>query len=356
MTSERMNQASVSVVQPPFAIQQSAPFLDGSPGAGVDLREEQIYLSVIAPCFNEAAGLIEFCRRVVGVCTALGKPFEILLVNDGSQDATWPTMLTLVNQYPEITAINLARNFGQENAIVAGMSLSRGDVILVLDADLQDPPELLPRMLELIEEGADVVYGQRRTRAGDTWFKRSSAWLFYRFMEQLSEIPIPQDTGFFRLLRRRVVKVLLQMPERNRYLRGLVSWSGFHQVAMVFDRDARMIGESHWPLRRMISLALDAITGFSYTPLRWSGWLSVLIMMLTMSMLAVAFCQWLIQGMCSPALVIVAIVCAMSACHLTAIFILGLYVGRIAEQVRGRPLYIIENISTGCRRSPSESR
>lgn len=319
-------------------------------------NEHRPFLSVIAPCYNESAGLSEFHRRVKAVGESIGKAYEIVLVNDGSRDSTWDVMSKLAHEHPEIVAVNLARNFGQEKALAAGLSVCQGDMVLILDADLQDPPELLSKMLELMEDGADVVYGQRRSRAGDSWFKKVTASLFYRFMAQISEIPIPRDTGFFRLLRRRVVDVLRQLPEQSRYLRGLVSWAGYRQVPLVFDREARLIGESHWPLRRMVSLALDAMTGFSTRPLRWAGWLAAGVMLLTTMTFAGWLAAWAIQRQPNLLLAMVWVMGGLSAGQLAVLFILGEYIGRIGEQVRNRPLYVIESVVSSNTFISTESR
>lgn len=302
------------------------------------------FLSVIAPCFNEEKSLPTFHERVRTVCESIGKTYEIILVNDGSHDRSWVVMNQLAEANPSVIAVNLARNVGQEKALAAGLKISRGDFVLILDADLQDPPELLPRMLELAEEGADVVYGQRRSRSGDSLFKIWTASVFYRVMDMLSEIPIPRDTGFFRLLRRRVVEVLLQMPEQRRYHRGMVSWAGFRQVPLPFDREARQAGESHWPLRRMISLALDAITGYSTRPLQWSGWFAGACACIAFFTLSAGLWSWISQGLPNQAYLIISAISGIASLQLLALFILGEYIGRISEQVRGRPLYVIESV------------
>ncbi len=321
-----------------------------------EANEHRPFLSVIAPCFNESAVLPEFHRRVRAVCESIGKTYEIVLVNDGSRDATWAVMSKLAEEHPEIVAVNLARNFGQEKALAAGLAVCQGDMVLILDADLQDPPELLSEMLELMEDGADVVYGQRRSRAGDSWFKQVTASMFYRFMEQISEIPIPRDTGFFRLLRRRVVDVLLQLPEQSRYLRGLVSWVGYRQVPLMFAREARLVGESHWPLRRMVSLALDAMTGFSTRPLRLAGWLAAGVMVLSTMTFVGWLAAWAIQGQPNLVLAVIWIIGGLAASQLAVLFILGEYLGRIGEQVRNRPLYVIESVVSSSSFMSAESR
>ena len=228
-------------------------------------------LSVVAPCYNEEAVLQAFHERLEPVCRSLGCSYEIVLINDGSRDATWARMSDLASRDPHVVAVDLRRNHGHQLALTAGLSVCRGERILVIDADLQDPPELLPDMMRLLDQGADVVYGQRRKRAGETWFKKATANLFYRVIERLADVPIPRDTGDFRLMTRATLDLFLQMPERGRFIRGMISWLGGHQVPLVYDRDARAAGETKYPLRKMLKFATDAITSFSVVPLRFAG-------------------------------------------------------------------------------------
>jgi dolichol-phosphate mannosyltransferase len=207
------------------------------------------HLSIVAPCYNEEACLPEFHRRVENAARAVvGDDYEIVLVNDGSRDRTWRVIQDLVAADPHLIAVNLSRNYGHQLALTAGLQICRGARILVIDSDLQDPPELLGDMMQRMDDGADVVYGRRRTRDGETWFKKTSARLFYRLLRRLIDVDVPADTGDFRLMSRRVLDQLNAMPEHYRFVRGLVSWIGFQQVPLDYDRDPRFAGETHYPL------------------------------------------------------------------------------------------------------------
>ena len=217
-------------------------------------------LAIVAPCYNEEAGLPEFVRRVKAVGAQLGCAHEIILVNDGSRDRTLPVALDLAARDPVIRVVNLLRNFGHQAAVTAGLDLADGDAVVLIDSDLQDPPEVIVEMVAEWKKGADVAYGQRRSRAGETAFKLFTAKLFYRILRALTKSPIPADTGDFRLMDRRVVEVLRSMRERHRFIRGMVSWVGGRQVAVPYDRQARFAGETKYPFRKMFAFALDAIT------------------------------------------------------------------------------------------------
>ncbi len=227
-------------------------------------------LSIVVPCFNEEPCLEALYERLTAAArAAVGNDYELLLVNDGSQDGSWPLMRGLSARDAHVVAINLSRNHGHQLALTAGLDLCRGDHVLIIDADLQDPPELLPAMLETIRsEDADVVYGVRRSRAGETAFKRATAHGFYRLLSRATEVDIPVDTGDFRLMSRRALDALLAMPEQARFIRGMVAWIGFKQVPLVYDRAERMAGETKYPVRKMFRFALDALTGFSSAPLK----------------------------------------------------------------------------------------
>jgi glycosyltransferase involved in cell wall biosynthesis len=225
-------------------------------------------LSVVVPCYNEAPVLGALYDRLTRACAAAGIGYEIVLVNDGSADDTWAGMTDLAARDDRLVCVNLSRNHGHQLALTAGLSVCRGDRILVIDADLQDPPEALPEMLALMDrERADVVYGQRVRRQGETLLKRWTAHAFYRLLGWLAETPIPRDTGDFRLMTRRVSDYVLAMPERHRYVRGMVSWVGFRQVPYRYERHPRLAGESHYPFRKMVRFAWDAVAGFSVKPL-----------------------------------------------------------------------------------------
>ena len=227
-------------------------------------------LSIVVPCFNEEACLGALHRRLSDSArAAAGKDYEIVLVNDGSRDGSWPIMRQLAEDDAHVVAVNLSRNHGHQLALTAGLDLSRGDIVMIIDADLQDPPELLGEMIELMNaEGADVVYGVRRSRAGETAFKRATAHGFYRLLSRATEVDIPLDAGDFRLMSRRALAALLAMPEQARFVRGMVAWIGFKQLPFPYDRQERFAGETKYPLRKMLHFAFDALTGFSSAPLK----------------------------------------------------------------------------------------
>ncbi|MBA2771306.1 MAG: glycosyltransferase family 2 protein, partial [Sphingomonas sp.] len=227
-------------------------------------------LSIVIPCFNEQDCLPELHRRLtLAAREAAGEDYEILLINDGSRDSSWAVMQRLASEDRNVIAINLSRNHGHQLALTAGLDLCRGQAILIIDADLQDPPELLPGMLETMHrEEADVVYGVRRSRSGETAFKRATAHGFYRLLSRATEIDIPLDTGDFRLMSRRALEALLAMPEQSRFIRGMVAWIGFRQVPFAYDREQRFAGRTKYPLARMMRFAFDALTGFSSAPLK----------------------------------------------------------------------------------------
>jgi polyisoprenyl-phosphate glycosyltransferase len=305
---------------------------------------DQIYLSIVIPCYNEAEGLAELCRRVTGACANLGKPYEVVLVNDGSRDATWQKMMEATERDSRIIGVNLSRNHGHQLALSAGLTLCRGERILILDADLQDPPELMTEMMALMDQGADVVYGQRRTRAGETAFKKITASLFYRIIEKLTDVPIPRETGDFRMMSRRALDVLIAMPERHRFIRGMVSWIGFRQVPLMYDRAARFAGETKYPLRKMIRFAIDAVTSFSVKPLALASFVGVIsgfaaVIMLVYSIIA-RFVLKTEPGWSS----LMAVVTLLGSVQLLVLGIFGEYLGRLYEQSKGRPLFIIQQV------------
>jgi dolichol-phosphate mannosyltransferase len=231
-------------------------------------------ISAIVPCYNGEAGVNELHRRLSAACkAAVGGAYELIYVNDGSSDGTLARLRELAAHDPHVVVVNLTRNFGHQLALSAGLTVCRNELVFVLDDDLQDPPELLTPMLQLIEEGADVVYGQRRARAGESVFKKASASAFYRLLDRMSGVRVPLDTGDFRLMTRRVVDALNAMPEQHRFIRGMVSWVGFRQVPLLYDRDVRYSGETKYSLRKLMALAIDALTGFSVIPLRLSMYL-----------------------------------------------------------------------------------
>ncbi|MBS0538517.1 MAG: glycosyltransferase family 2 protein [Proteobacteria bacterium] len=304
-------------------------------------------LSVVAPCFDEEGVLPEFIRRVAAVLDGIGGTAEIVLVDDGSRDGTWNTMCREAQRDPRIVGVRLMRNHGHQLALTAGLTVCRGERILIIDADLQDPPELLPAMIALMDQGADVVYGQRRAREGESLFKRASASAFYRLIGRLTDVDIPADTGDFRLVTRRVLDVLLAMPERHRFIRGMVAWIGGRQVPLLYDRKARAAGETKYPLSKMIRFAADAITAFSVVPLMASmtiGWVMAAVGFAFFVYSIVGF----VLGHTMPGWTsLMAAIGLLGGMQFLMLGIIGAYLGRLFEQSKGRPLFTIREIVGG---------
>ncbi len=303
-------------------------------------------LSIVVPCYCEEAGLQALHSRATAAAEALfGDEFELILVDDGSTDRTWIGIEALRATDPRVVGVRLSRNFGHQLALTAGLSVVRRKLVLVLDADLQDPPELLGPMLDLMNsENAEVVYGRRRSRDGETWFKKTSAKLFYKLLAGASKVAIPGDAGDFRLMTARIVRVLVGMPEKDRFVRGMIAWLGFKQVPFVYDRQARFAGETKYPLRKMLRFALDAFLGFSMSLLRISTIFSVVAMIVIIILAAYSLIQWArgntIEGWTSLALLSTFI----GASQLVVMSIIGEYVGRIYIASKERPLFVIDRI------------
>jgi polyisoprenyl-phosphate glycosyltransferase len=323
--------------------------LDGQAEANParDSDRTPVTLSIVAPCYNEEAGLEEFHGRVSAVCRkVIGDSYEIVLINDGSRDGTWSKIRTLAHSDPRVLGVNLARNHGHQLALSAGLTVCRGDRVLAIDADLQDPPELLGEMMRMMDEGADVVYGQRTERAGETWFKSKTAHLFYRLLRRLVDIEIPIDTGDFRLMSRRALNILNAMPKRNRYIRGMVSWIGLRQVPIRYSRHSRFAGSTGYPFRKMILLAVDAITGFSVIPLRLAAFGGM-----ALGVLGLVFVVWVIVDWATGNVVrgwtsVMSIVLIIGSVQLLVLGIFGEYLGRMFFEVKRRPLFVIDEVVT----------
>ena len=302
-------------------------------------------LSVVIPCYNEEPVLDALIARLEPVCRAVAPgSYEIVLVNDGSRDGTWDAIMRHAARSAHVVGVDLSRNHGHQLALTAGLSLSRGEHVLVIDADLQDPPELLPEMLALAAQGNDVVYGQRIERHGETWFKKTSASLFYRLLERLIDIPIPRDTGDFRLMSRRVVDAFIAMPERHRFVRGMVSWLGFRQVALPYARDARFAGETHYPLGRMIALAIDAVTGFSIKPLRIASFCGAICAVAGLSLLCWALGAWITGHTVSGWTSMMAVILVLGSAQLLMLGVFGEYLGRMYIETKNRPAWIVREV------------
>jgi len=306
-------------------------------------------LSIVVPCFNEEACLGVLHERLTSAAqSAVGDDYEIVLVNDGSRDTSWTIMRDLAANDPRVLAINLSRNHGHQLALTAGLDLCSGETILIIDADLQDPPELLPAMLETMRtEQADVVYGVRRSRAGETAFKRATAHGFYRLLSRATEVDIPLDAGDFRLMSRRALDALLAMPEQARFIRGMVAWIGFRQVPFAYDRAERLAGETKYPLRKMVRFAFDALTGFSSAPLKLASQVGIGLSIGSVLLILYIAYAWLsgmsIQGWTSLMLIVVII----GAVQMFVLGLMGEYIGRLYNESKRRPLYIVQELAGG---------
>jgi len=304
-------------------------------------------LSVVVPCYNEAANLDLLHGRVSAAArAAVGDDHEIVLVNDGSRDDSWAAMRRLADADPRVVAVNLSRNHGHQLALTAGLDLCSGEQILVIDADLQDPPELLADMRRaMVEQEADVVYAVRRKRDGETVFKRATAALFYRLLDRVTDTPIPLDTGDFRLMSRRALDAFLSLPEQARFIRGMVAWVGFRQVPFPYDRAERHAGETNYPLGKMVRLAVDAVTGFSTAPLRIASHASVILA--ACSLLLLVYIAWgyfegdPVQGWTSTMLVVT----VLSAIQMFVLGMIGEYLGRLYVEAKRRPLYLVADVA-----------
>lgn len=299
--------------------------------------------SVVAPIYNEARSIPEFYERVRKTMDATGEPWELVLVNDGSRDESLELMRELNAKDPRVKLIDFARNFGHQIAVTAGMDFASGDAVIIIDSDLQDPPETILKLIEKWKQGYEVVYAVRNKRPGETWFKLLTAKLFYRMIYRITDVNIPLDTGDFRLMDRRVVDAVSSMREHNRFIRGMTSWVGFRQTGVLYDRDVRRFGTTNYPLRKMIKLAWDAITGFSYYPLQTAIYASLVLFVLSVlgipvvAFLRLATGKLLFEGQ-ATAIVVVLLV---GSFQFLFFFVMGQYIARTYDEVRGRPLYIV---------------
>lgn len=310
--------------------------------------EPPVTLSVVSPMLNEEAGAGAFLEAVIAQCDALHvDSYEILIVDDGSTDATPAILEAWTQRSPQVRVLTLSRNFGHQAAITAGLFHARGDCVIVMDADLQDPPSVIPEMIHRWRDGADVVYGVRRSRDGDSWSKRTAAGIFYRILQKLSDTDIPVDAGDFRLVSRPVVDVLKSMPERDRYTRGLVAWSGFRQEPVYFDRPERFAGSTKYPVSKLIRLATAGVVGFSDKPLFVTiafglGAMILAVLGLVWVIVSTLF-SWgeQIRGWTSMAVLIM----FFSAVQLIFLGIVGLYISRIFVETKHRPIFIVQRDS-----------
>lgn len=303
--------------------------------------------SLVVPIYNEEETIPELYRRVAAVMDQLDGSAELILVNDGSRDRSLALLRQLHQQDPRVCYLSLARNFGHQVAVTAGLNFARGEAVVILDADLQDPPELIPEMLALRDEGYKVVYAQRLQRHNEGWFKRFTAYAFYRILKRLADVDIPTDTGDFCLLDRSVVDVLNALPERNRYLRGLRSWIGFPQTAIQFEREARFAGDVKYTFFKSLALAVNGLVSFSKVPLQLSTYLGLFSALVAILMAALVI-YWRFFTVGSPLAGMATILVAVffiGAVQLITVGILGEYIGRIYEEVKNRPLYTLGEVA-----------
>lgn len=298
--------------------------------------------TIIAPVFNEKEVLPELYRRVKEVMDTTGEPWELVLVDDGSRDGSTDIIRELAAGDERVRAIIFARNFGHQIAVTAGLDYSRGQAVVIIDADLQDPPEVILEMIQQWREGYQVVYAVRTEREGETWFKTFTASLFYRIIFKITDVKIPMDTGDFRLMDRSVVDVLNNMRERHRFLRGMSAWVGFRQIGVSYKRAARFAGATKYPFRKMLRLALNAITGFSYFPLQLATYLGFTAAGISLIAIPVVIIMRVVghQAFFGQASTLLAVL-FLGGAQLISLGILGEYIGRIYDEVKGRPLYIV---------------
>lgn len=302
-------------------------------------------LSVVVPMFNEAAGLDRLFERLVATLARLGLSYEIVAVNDGSTDETLAGLLEHRARNSAIKIISLSRTFGKDIALSAGFDHARGRAVVPLDADLQDPPELIEQMVARWREGYDVVYATRMRRPGDSWLKRTTAHFFYRVFEAIADVPIPRDTGDFRLLDRRVVDVMVRLPERTRFMKGLFAWVGFKQTAIYYEREERHAGGTKWNYWRLWNFAMDGITSFSSVPLKVWSYFGFTISLFAFLYAVVLAIRKLLNDVDVPGYTsLMVVVLFLGGIQLITLGILGEYMGRVYNEVKGRPLYVVREL------------
>ena len=303
---------------------------------------EKTTYSVVAPIYNEIEIVDQFCKRVTDVMAASGESWELVLVDDGSNDGSTERILELASANPNIRPVIFARNFGHQIAVSAGLDYSRGEAVTIIDADLQDPPEVILELIEKWKDGYQVVYAVRSEREGESWFKLWTASLFYRIIYRITDVKIPLDTGDFRLLDRKVVDVMNSMREKHRFLRGMSSWIGYKQIGVEYKRAARVAGETKYPFKKMLQLALNAVTSFSYFPLQvasYFGFASAGIAVVAIPVVAILRMtgSHFFEGQTTTLISVL----FLGGVQLISLGILGEYIGRLYDEAKGRPLYIV---------------
>ena len=309
------------------------------------MASQDVTYSIVVPVYNEIESLAELHNRLEVVLDSLGSPWELILVDDGSSDGSTEAILGIADQDPRVIPIIFARNFGHQIAITAGLDYSSGEAVIIIDADLQDPPEVIPDLVEKWKDGYEVVFAVRTEREGEGWFKKFTASLFYRIILRITDVKIPLDTGDFRLLDRQAVDTLNQMRERHRFPRGMAAWIGFRQIGVPYRRVARFAGTTKYPFRKMFRLALDAITGFSYFPLQLATYLGFICAGVSAIAIPVVIAMRLTgsQAFLGQATTLIAVL-FLGGVQLISLGILGEYLGRLYDEAKGRPLYIVRKV------------
>ncbi len=306
---------------------------------------QKVELSIVVPAYNEESNLDYLFERLESVLTSLNTTYEIVCVNDGSKDKTIEYLVKHHHRNQAIKVIDLSRNFGKEIALSAGIDYATGSAVIPLDADLQDPPELIKDLVAKWREGYDVVYATRRTRQGESWLKRFTASGFYQTIGKMSRVEIPQNTGDFRLLDRRVVEAVKQMPEKNRFMKGLFAWVGFKQTSIIYDREPRYKGKTTWNYWKLWNFAIDGITSFSFLPLKIWSYIGTCISLVSLLYALFLLFQTLIIGIKVPGYASTIIsVLFLGGIQLISLGVIGEYLGRVYEEVKGRPLYFVRNV------------
>lgn len=300
-----------------------------------------VELSVVVPIYNEQESVPELIARLHEGLAGAVRSYEVILVDDGSNDRTWEIIGAAAARDARIKGLSFSRNFGHQMAFTAGLDHAEGDAVVIMDADLQDPPELLPELIARWREGYDVVYAVRARRHGETTFKLLTAAAFYRLLRRITRVDIPVDTGDFRLMSRRAVLAFRRMPERHRFTRGMVSWLGFRQIGVPYVRAARHAGETKYPLRKMLRLASDGITSFSYLPLQLATYLGLLVSGLAFVALAATLVLKLAGAHLAWVWVALSALALLGGAQLVAVGLLGEYVGRVLDEAKRRPLYLV---------------
>lgn len=298
-------------------------------------------LSVVVPCYNEEESVPMLVDRLVQAIEPWAHEAEIILADDGSSDETWAAIEAAHRRYPVVRGIRLSANRGHQVALTAGLEAAKGERIFMLDADLQDPPEILPDMMMMMDRGYDVVYGRRAERQGETLFKKATAYLFYRFLNTLSDVEIPKDTGDFRLVSRRSLDAVLAMPERARFIRGMFAWAGFKQIGLEYVRDPRVAGVTKYPFRAMLRFATDALTGFSTKPLKMATRLAFLSLYVTFLMAVYVFLSLVLHNTAPGWASMLLAISFFSGIQLLTLGIMGEYIGRLYMESKQRPMYFV---------------